>query len=110
MERCNMPRRNAPTNRYGSPPRQQTAWAVAGCAAQPGYLSVRHAAVWADVSPRTITRWIKAGLPTYQAGPREKVLVKPSDIDDFLNRKQTDTPDLGAMVDEVVQGLNQGRA
>ena len=86
------------------------AWASAGCGTQPGYLSIEHAAEWADVSTKTIKRWIKAGLPTYQAGPRAKVLVKPIDIDEFLNRKQAPTPDLGAMVEEALQGLNQGRA
>ena len=66
------------------------------------------AAAWAGVSPRTLKRWIRRGLPIYQAGPREKVLVKPGDIDQFLTRKQV--PDLGAMVEEVFQGFNQGRA
>ena len=75
-----------------------------------GYMSLGDAAAWAGVSPRTLRRWISRGLPTYQAGPREKVLVKPSDIDEFLNRKQAPTPDLGAMVEEALQGLNQGRA
>ena len=75
-----------------------------------GYMPLVEAATWAGVSPRTLKRWISRGLPIYQAGPREKVLVKSSDIDQFLTRKQISTPDLGAMVDEVFQGFNQGRA
>ncbi len=90
------------------PSLQRRTLEYAGCVPQLGYLSIEHAAKWADVSPRTLKRWIKAGLPIYQAEPRGKVLVKPSDIDQFLTRKQV--PDLGAMVEEVFQGFNQGRA
>ena len=90
--------------------RDSAAWRCPDSGAQPGYLSLEHAADWADVSPRTIKRWIKAGLPTHQAGPREKVLVKPQDIDQFLTKKQAPTPDLGAMAEEVFQGLSQGGA
>ena len=71
-----------------------------------GYMPLEEAAAWAGVSPRTLKRWIRRGLPTYQAGPREKVLVRPSDIDQFLTRKQVPTPDLGAMVEEVLAGLS----
>ncbi len=73
-----------------------------------GYMSLVDAAAWAGVSPRTLKRWIRRGLPTYQAGLREKVLVRPGDIEQFLTRKQAPTPDLGAMVDEVLQGFSQG--
>ena len=71
-----------------------------------GYMPLEEAAAWAGVSPRTLKRWIRRGLPTYQAGPREKVLVRASDIDQFLTRKQVPTPDLGAMVEEVLAGLS----
>ncbi len=74
-----------------------------------GYMSLVDSAAWAGVSPRTLKRWIRRGLPIYQAGPREKVLVKPGDIDQFLTRKQVPVPDLGAMVEEVLQGFSQGR-
>ncbi len=73
-------------------------------------MSLVDAAAWAGVSPRTLKRWITRGLSTYQAGPREKVLVRPGDIEQFLTRKQAPTPDLGAMVEEVVQGLSGGGA
>ncbi len=71
-----------------------------------GYMSLVDAAAWAGISPRTLTRWIGRGLPTYQAGPREKVLVRGGDIQQFLTRKQAPTPDLGAMVEEVLAGLS----
>ena len=71
-----------------------------------GYMSLEDAAAWAGVSPRTLKRWFRRGLPTYQAGPREKVLVRPGDIDQFLTRNQAPTRDLGAMVEEVLQSFN----
>ncbi len=64
------------------------------------------AATWAGVSSRTLKRWIRRGLPVYQAGPGEKVLVRPSDIDQFLTRRQPPTRNLGALVEEVLQSLN----
>lgn len=72
---------------------------------QPGYLSLDKAASWAGVSVRTIKRWISKGLPTYQAGPREKVLIRPADIDAFLIRQQVHQPDLDAMVADVLASL-----
>ncbi len=71
-----------------------------------GYMSLVDAAAWAGASPRTLKRWIRRGLPTYQAGPREKVLVRGGDIEQFLPRKQVPTPDLGAMMEEVLAGLS----
>jgi len=71
----------------------------------PGYLPLRDAAAWAGVSPRTVKRWIARGLPVYQAGPRTKVLIKPSDIEVFLNRVQAPQPDLNAMAEAVFADL-----
>lgn len=72
----------------------------------PGFLSVRAAAQWASVSQKTMQRWIGHGLPVYQEGQRTKVLIKPSDIDRYLTRKQRPQLDLNALVDDVVRGLN----
>ena len=77
---------------------------------QPGYLPLREAAAWAGVSPRTIKRWIARGLPRYQAGPHEKVLIRTGDIDAFLTRKQVQQPDLNAMVEEVLRSLKNEAA
>jgi len=74
---------------------------------QPGYLPLVDAAAWAGVSVRTLKRWIGRGLPTYQAGPREKVLIRPADIEAFLNRRQSSQPDLNAMVDEVMRDIQR---
>ena len=70
-----------------------------------GYLSLKDAATWASVSVRTLRRWISLGLPKYQAGPKEKVLIRPDDIDRFLIRQQTPLPNLDALVEDVLKGL-----
>jgi excisionase family DNA binding protein len=77
---------------------------------QPGYLSLSEAAPWAGVSKRTMKRWIKKGLPIYQAGPREKVLIRPADIDAFLTRQQIQVPNLDAMVEDVLTVLKRDPA
>jgi hypothetical protein len=59
---------------------------------------------------RTLKRWIAKGLPTYQAGPREKVLIRPTDIDAFLTRRRAPVPDLSAMADEVVRSIRKEAA
>ena len=77
---------------------------------QPGYLPLLEAASWTGVSVKTIKRWIKRGLPAYQAGPREKVLIRPADIDVFLTRRQAQAPDLDAMVEDVLRSLKSEAA
>jgi hypothetical protein len=78
---------------------------VTGQSLQRGYLSLRHAAVWADVSPKTLQRWIATGLPVYQASEGGKVLVKPSDIDHFLKRREVPQVDVEAMVNETLREM-----
>ena len=70
-----------------------------------GFLSLDHAAKWADVSVKTVKRWLSRGLPCYQEGPRTKVLIRPSDIETFLTKRQVAKPNLDAMVEEVVRDL-----
>lgn len=77
-----------------------------GSTLQPGYLPLRDAAAWAGVSPKTMRRWLAKGLPRHQAGPREKVLVRLSEIETFLTTQVTPQINLGAMVDDVLKGLN----
>jgi len=71
----------------------------------PGFLSLDHAAQWADVSVKTIKRWIERGLPKHQAGPRAKVLIRPGDIEVYLTRQQVNAPNLNALVDDVIKEL-----
>jgi len=74
-------------------------------ARQPGFLPLAEAATWAGVSSRTLKRWIASGLPKYQAGPRSKVLLRPTDIEAYLTRQVANAPNLNALVDEVVKEL-----
>lgn len=77
-------------------------------AAQPGYLSLKGATQWASVSLKTLKRWIAAGLPVYQGSAGGKVLVKPQDIDQFLQRRQVSQVDVNALVDETLREMGLG--
>ena len=72
---------------------------------QPGYLTLKRAAEWASISEKTLMRWIGRGLPVYQAGPRERVLLKAEDINRFLTCKKAQSVDLNQLVDEVMADL-----
>lgn len=76
----------------------------------PGFLSLDHAAAYADVSVKTIKRWIERGLPKYQAGPGSKVLIRPGDIEQFLINKETKAPNINEMVKKVIQELHGSTA
>jgi hypothetical protein len=78
--------------------------------AHSGFLSLEHAAQYADVSVKTIKRWIERGLPKYQAGPRGKVLIRPNDIEAFLLRKEAIPQNLNKMVDDVFGELQSNRS
>jgi hypothetical protein len=72
---------------------------------KPGYLPLKQAADWAGVSARTMKRWLAGGLPSYQAGPREKILIRPVDIDQFLTRRQVPQVDIDSLIAEALQDL-----
>lgn len=76
---------------------------------RPGYFPIMEAAKYASVSPKTIHRWIKGGLPTYQGTHRGKVLLRPDDIDGYLTKRQARPIDLDAMVDEVLREIQGDR-
>ena len=75
---------------------------------QVGYLPIEGAAQYASVSAKTIQRWIQGGLSVYQGTPRGKVLIRPSDIDAYLTRKQKPTVNLNAMVNDVLREFGPG--
>ena len=66
-----------------------------------GFLSLEHAAQWADVSVKTVKRWLSRGLPSYQEGPRTKVLIRPGDIEEFLTKRQAERPALDVLIEET---------
>ncbi len=72
-----------------------------------GYLSIGGAAEYASVSTRTVKRWITRGLPVYQGTPRGKVLIRPSDIDLYLEKKTARELILDAMAEQVLRDLCQ---
>ena len=69
------------------------------------FLSKKHGAKSAGVSLRTFDRWIARGLPTYQAYPGGKVLVRLSDIESFLKRTQRPQSNLDLIVEDVMESL-----
>lgn len=73
------------------------------------YLSIEGAAQYASVSTKTIQRWMRAGLPVYQGIARGKVLIRPTDIDVYLTRRQARQIDLDALVNDAVRGLQGQR-
>ena len=72
----------------------------------PGFLSLEHAAEFADVSVKTVKRWIERGLPKYQARPGSKVLIRPTDIERFLTKKCNRPQELDSLVQETLKNLN----
>ena len=76
---------------------------------RPGYFPIRQAAIWAGVSSRTMKRWIAGGLATYQAGPKTKVLIRPTDIDQLLTRNQVPQVDINALVNETLKDMEEDR-
>ncbi|SLM49229.1 protein of unknown function [Nitrospira japonica] len=72
-----------------------------------GYVTIHGAAQYASVSAKTVTRWIRSGLPVHQGTTRGKVLIRPGDIDAYLTRRQAPVVNLHALVDDVLQGLKR---
>jgi excisionase family DNA binding protein len=76
---------------------------------RPGFLPLKEAAVWAGVSARTVKRWLADGLPCYQAGHRTKVLIRPTDIDQFLTRRQATKVDIDTLVENTLREMQEAR-
>ena len=69
------------------------------------FVPKKYGAKSAHVSLRTFDRWIARGLPTYQAYPGGKVLVRLSDIETFLKRTQRPQSNLDVIVEDVMESL-----
>jgi predicted site-specific integrase-resolvase len=59
------------------------------------------------VSVKTIKRWTQAGLPVYQGVAGGKVLVKPQDIDQFLQKRQVPQVDVEALVNQTLKEMGR---
>jgi hypothetical protein len=70
-----------------------------------GYLSLKRAAAWADVSHKTIRRWIKAGLPVYRGITGGKLLVRPADIEQFLEKQVVPRIDVDNLVNDTLREM-----
>lgn len=79
---------------------------------RPGYLTIQAAAYYASVSERTIKRWIARGLPSFQGSLRGKVLIRPGDIDLYMQKKPipVEKHDLDAMVEGVLKSFCKAQA
>jgi hypothetical protein len=66
-----------------------------------GFLSLGHPAQWADVSVRTIKRWIERGLPKYQLQPGSKIFVRTSDLEKFLGKKEVQFIDINKLAQDI---------
>jgi excisionase family DNA binding protein len=74
------------------------------------WLDLRRLQGYAAVSERTLRTWIHAPvdpLPAARVGT--KFLVRRSEFDRWLERRRVDPLDLGAIVEDVVQAVADGR-
>ena len=76
-----------------------------GIATSTSYMTKRRTASQWCVSKSTVDRWVEKGLPYYQAPGRSLILIKPADVDAFLQRKSVKKPDLTQLVEETLQEL-----
>ena len=71
-----------------------------------GWLKVKEAAVYCDMSERTIRSWLKDGL-RYSRLRSGTILIKVDWIDEFLERFETQENEADRVVDEVMMGLSR---
>ena len=69
----------------------------------PGWLKVKNAARYADVSERTFRDWLKDGLRHVRL--RGSIRVKPQWIDSYLLGYEINRDQVDVIVDDVCRGL-----
>jgi excisionase family DNA binding protein len=67
-----------------------------------GWVSIKRAAQYADVSVRTMREWLKSGL-NHSRLSKKTIRIRYSDIDEYLERFQVNENAIDAMVDAVVK-------
>jgi predicted site-specific integrase-resolvase len=72
---------------------------------QPGWLKIKTAAKYIDVSPRTLRHYLKCGLK-YSRLPSGSILIRREDLDIYLMKfiVAEENP-VGQIVDDVVNSL-----
>ena len=69
-----------------------------------GYIRIKELAEDIGVHRKTIQGWIKKGLPCYRPSHR-LVLIKKSDLDEFLGQFKNKRNSVDDIVDSVVKDL-----
>ena len=68
------------------------------------WLRINSAAQYADVSPRTLRKWLKLGLKCVRL-PSGTILIKASWIDDFLEDFVAESQSVKQVINELVESL-----
>jgi len=78
---------------------------------QPGYMSLKAAAKYAaNVSERTVVRWLHEGLPSIQPKKHGRRLIRVADLDAFLlGKRSVHGKDLHQLVHETAEELGVRR-
>ena len=71
-----------------------------------GWLKVKEAAVYCDMSERTFRSWLKDGL-RYSRLRSGTILIKTEWIDEYLERSEVQENEVDKIVDEVVRGMSR---
>lgn len=71
------------------------------------WASIKTAAVYADVSPRTVRSWLKEGLK-HSRLPSGTIRIKLEDLDEFLSQYAVDGNEARARVDGIVEEVMRG--
>ena len=71
-----------------------------------GWGKVKPAAKHAGVSERTLRKWLKRGLK-HSRLPSGTILIRYSDIDEFLGRFAVNAHEVDEIVDEVCQQITK---
>jgi len=71
-----------------------------------GWFGVKPAAAYVDRSPRTVRKWLGMGLKHSRVGG--SILIKVSDLDEFLEKFSETSNQVDEMVDRVVREVLRG--
>jgi len=67
----------------------------------PEYLSLRDLAAYTSISTRTVSKWIKSGMPHYRIGG--SLRIKRSEFDEWVKRFHVSEEDAGNKVEAVFE-------
>lgn len=74
------------------------------------FLGIGQVADLTGVSSKTVRRWLTQGLPFVQKGTGQKILVRRTDIYEFLTPRRAEGPRLDDLVAEVCGDLMGGHS